>query len=162
MDSPATRGRPRSEDARVAVLQAVDDLLVEVGYTAMTMKGIAERAGVGRQTVYRWWATKAEILMEAVAIDARRELASETAAEFLRALDAFLSPSDAGASYLALLAAAQLDPAVADLLRGADPVRAVAAEALAADGAGYSDGDVARLVGPAVFAALSRLGRAPR
>jgi AcrR family transcriptional regulator len=42
----------RSEEARRAVLGAVDDLLVEVGYAAMTMKGIAERAGVGRQTVY--------------------------------------------------------------------------------------------------------------
>jgi AcrR family transcriptional regulator len=53
---PKSRGgRPRSEQAREAVLHAVDDLLLEVGYAALTMKGIAERAGVGRQTVYRWW-----------------------------------------------------------------------------------------------------------
>jgi AcrR family transcriptional regulator len=62
----------------------VDDLPVEVGYAAMTMKGIAERVGVGRQTVYRWWSTKAEILFEASVIDDARELAPdprETTAE---------------------------------------------------------------------------------
>src|SRR3954452_848903 len=71
----APLGRPRSESARIAVLHAVDDLLGEVGYAAMTMKGIAERAGVGRQTVYRWWSTKAEILLEGCLTDAREELA---------------------------------------------------------------------------------------
>src|SRR5580658_3505664 len=69
----AALGRPRSEVARRAVLHAVDDLLVDVGYAAMTMKGIAERAGVGRQTVYRWWSNKAEILLEACVADARSE-----------------------------------------------------------------------------------------
>ena len=50
MIEPKSRGgRPRSEQAREAVLHAVDDLLLEVGYAALTMKGIAERAGVGRQ-----------------------------------------------------------------------------------------------------------------
>ena len=58
-------GRPRSESARRAVLNAVDDMLVEHGYAALTLKGIAEQAGVGRQTIYRWWSTKAEILHEA-------------------------------------------------------------------------------------------------
>jgi len=72
--APPTPGRPRSEAARRAVLHAVDDMLVEVGYAAMTMKGIAERAGVGRQTVYRWWSTKAQILLEACVDDARSEL----------------------------------------------------------------------------------------
>src|SRR6187551_2581524 len=73
-------GRPRSERARRAVLHAVDDLLVDVGYAALTMKGIAERAGVGRQTVYRWWSTKAEILFEASVADAEEELAVPPAA----------------------------------------------------------------------------------
>jgi AcrR family transcriptional regulator len=72
--STATLGRPRSETARRAILEAVDDMLVEEGYAAMTMKDIAARAGVGKQTVYRWWSSKAEILFEATVEDAADEL----------------------------------------------------------------------------------------
>lgn len=120
-------GRPRSEAARRAVLHAVDDLLVEVGYAAMTIKGIAERAGVGRQTVYRWWSTKAEILLEASAIDATKELHTparpDPAADllaYLEALTVFLTTSAAGLSYRALVGEAQHDPVVRDLVRKAD------------------------------------------
>src|SRR5580658_4901747 len=45
----------RSEAAREAVLEAADDLLAEIGFAAVTMEGIAARAGVGKQTIYRWW-----------------------------------------------------------------------------------------------------------
>ncbi|MGQ4515231.1 TetR family transcriptional regulator [Streptomyces sp. DW26H14] len=123
----ASPGRPRSESARVAVLHAVDDMLVEQGYAAMTMKGIAERAGVGRQTVYRWWSTKAEILLEASASDAAHELAtkpralpSDDLAAFLGALSTFLTTSPAGLAYRALLGEAQHDTAVRALVRAAD------------------------------------------
>lgn len=120
-------GRPRSEAARRAVLHAVDDLLVEVGYAAMTMKGIAERAGVGRQTVYRWWSNKAEILVEACVHDARHELASapvpdpaEDLVGYLAALTRFLTRSPAGLAYRALVGEAQHDPYVRELVRQAD------------------------------------------
>ncbi|MEU3259182.1 TetR/AcrR family transcriptional regulator [Streptomyces albidoflavus] len=123
-------GRPRSEQAREAVLHAVDDLLLEVGYAAMTMKGIAVRAGVGRQTVYRWWSTKAEILFEACVEDAEEELAVAPArtrlaevTSYLDALMRFLAYSPAGAGYLALLAAAQHDPAVKRLIATKDVLR---------------------------------------
>lgn len=132
-------GRPRSEDARLAVLRAVDDMLVEEGYAAMTMKGIAERAKVGRQTVYRWWSSKAEILLEASATDAARELTVEPGASaaadvaaFLTALSKFLTSSDAGLAYRALLGEAQHDHKVAELLRGTD-VLGDAARAFIAD-----------------------------
>lgn len=120
-------GRPRSEQARVAVLHAVDDMLVEIGYAAMTMKGIAERAGVGRQTVYRWWSTKAEILFEACVSDAADELAPaprpktiDDVTTYLDSLINFLTTSPAGAAYRALIGEAQHDPAVADLLTSTD------------------------------------------
>ena len=122
-------GRPRSESARRAVLHAVDDMLVETGYSAMTMKGIAERAGVGRQTVYRWWSTKAEILLEASVADAATELATAPQAAplgqiitYLTALNRFLTTSPAGLAYRALLGEAQHDPAVAKLVHDADLV----------------------------------------
>ncbi|GAA4490133.1 TetR/AcrR family transcriptional regulator [Actinoallomurus oryzae] len=123
----ARTGRPRSERARRAVLHAVDDLLVEVGYAAMTMKGIAERAGVGRQTVYRWWSTKAEILLEACLTDAREELAvpphptpAGDLLAYLTVLTEFLTTSPPGLAYRALIGEAQHDPAVRELVHGAD------------------------------------------
>ncbi|MYS80467.1 TetR/AcrR family transcriptional regulator [Embleya scabrispora] len=134
----ATPGRPRSESARIAVLHAVDDMLVEQGYAAMTMKGIAERAGVGRQTVYRWWSTKAEILLEASVSDAADELATTPQARpadeltaFLEALTAFLATSPAGLAFRALLGEAQHDTSVRDLVRAADLVGTAAAAVLA-------------------------------
>lgn len=129
----ASVGRPRSDAARLAILHAVDDMLVDEGYAAMTMKGIAARAGVGKQTVYRWWSSKAEILLEAVQEDAKEELTVEPGpatghefAEFQHAVTRFLTRSPAGAAYRALVGEAQHDPKVADLIRSSDVLVAAA------------------------------------
>lgn len=58
--------RPRSERARTAILIATRDLVAEVGYEQMTIEGIASRAKVGKQTIYRWWRSKSAILAECV------------------------------------------------------------------------------------------------
>src|ERR1700755_1174489 len=60
----------RSEEARLGVLEAADDLLVEKGFAQLTIEGIAQRAGVAKQTIYRWWSSKTEILMDAFLTDA--------------------------------------------------------------------------------------------
>ncbi|MBH0779810.1 TetR/AcrR family transcriptional regulator [Nocardia bovistercoris] len=59
-------GRPRSDRAHRAILQATRDLLAESGYEALTIEAIAARAGVGRPTLYRWWSSKAAVVAEAV------------------------------------------------------------------------------------------------
>lgn len=59
-------GRPRNEEVRKAILRAALELCVRDGYQAVTMKGIAEEAGCGRQTVYRWWQSRAQVLLEAM------------------------------------------------------------------------------------------------
>ena len=59
-------GRPRSEAARAATVAAAVELLVERGYGALTMTAIANRAGVSRQTVYRWWSNPTAIVLEAI------------------------------------------------------------------------------------------------
>jgi AcrR family transcriptional regulator len=66
MDETLPRGRPRSETARRAVLDTALRLCQDGGYQALTVKGIAEGAGVGRQTVYRWWPTKQDVLIDAL------------------------------------------------------------------------------------------------
>ena len=60
----------RSEQARRAVLEAVDDLLAERGFAGVTIEGIAMAAGVAKQTIYRWWDSKTDILMDALLADA--------------------------------------------------------------------------------------------
>ena len=60
------RGRPRSEAARVAILTATRDLVAQHGYDGVTVAAIAERAGTGVQTIYRWWSDKAAIVAECV------------------------------------------------------------------------------------------------
>lgn len=60
------RGRPRSEVAHEAILDAAITLVREVGYDAVTIEGIAARAGVGKATVYRRWAGKETVVVEAI------------------------------------------------------------------------------------------------
>lgn len=57
----AQRGRPRSETAHKAVLAAAAELLLDHGLHAVSMDAVAERAGVSKATIYRWWPKK-EIL----------------------------------------------------------------------------------------------------
>lgn len=128
--APATAGRRqrdhhgnrhgRSEAARLAVLEAADDLLVEKGFAGVTMEGIAARAGVAKQTVYRWWRTKTEVLLDAFLQDMAEDLVppdhgdlARDLREYLRRLADVLSRSDAGAVCRALIAQAQHDPAFA-------------------------------------------------
>ena len=58
-------GRPRSEEAHQAILDATLELLVEVGFSALTVEGVAQRAGVGKATIYRRWASKLPLVVEA-------------------------------------------------------------------------------------------------
>ncbi|MCG8589773.1 MAG: TetR/AcrR family transcriptional regulator [Proteobacteria bacterium] len=62
--APST-GRPRSEEAHKAILDATLELLVEVGFSALTVEGVAARAGVGKATIYRRWPSKLPLVVEA-------------------------------------------------------------------------------------------------
>ena len=64
--SSRSPGRPRSESARQAVLAATTQLVEQDGYGGVTIEAIARRAGVSKQTVYRWWPNKATIILEAM------------------------------------------------------------------------------------------------
>ncbi|MFI7534301.1 TetR/AcrR family transcriptional regulator [Streptosporangium sp. NPDC049376] len=55
----------RSDASRRAILTAAFDLVGEVGYAKLSIEGIAARAGVGKQTIYRWWPSKGAVLFDA-------------------------------------------------------------------------------------------------
>ncbi|MGY1435362.1 TetR/AcrR family transcriptional regulator [Streptomyces reniochalinae] len=67
--SPTTAKTPdvsrRSERSRKAILRASMELVGDVGYPKLTIEAIAARAGVGKQTIYRWWPSKAAVLLDA-------------------------------------------------------------------------------------------------
>ena len=65
VDTPK-RGRPRSEKARHAILDAAAELLLLRGLGAVSMDAVAERAGVSKATIYRWWPSKERLALEAL------------------------------------------------------------------------------------------------
>jgi AcrR family transcriptional regulator len=60
------RGRPRSEAARRAILQAAADLLLDQGGGQVSMDAVADAAGVSKATIYRWWPSKERLALEAL------------------------------------------------------------------------------------------------
>lgn len=65
MSESRVSGRPRSESAREAILEAAFRLLVERGYAGFAIEPVAAAAGTGKSTIYRWWNSKAELAVEA-------------------------------------------------------------------------------------------------
>ncbi|PWI41305.1 TetR/AcrR family transcriptional regulator [Streptomyces sp. ICBB 8177] len=162
MSDAATRSQPRrphsgnrrDEAARLAVLHAADDLLAEHGFGALTVEAIARRAGVAKQTIYRWWPSKVEILLDTLIEDTAKALpvaADEPTAAgiraYLRGFVRFLTRDPAGKVLLALIAEAQHDPDTARSLheRYLAPRRARERAMLA----GATDaGEIAPALGP--------------
>lgn len=62
-----TGGRPRSAAADAAILEATRQGLVELGWSKLTLGAVATRAGVAKTTLYRRWAGKSELVVDAVA-----------------------------------------------------------------------------------------------
>jgi AcrR family transcriptional regulator len=60
------RGRPRRASARTAIVDATLELLAERGFQGATIEAIAAHAGVGRNTIYRRWPSKEELIADAL------------------------------------------------------------------------------------------------
>lgn len=164
-------GNKRDEAARLAVLHAADDLLVEHGFGALTVEAIARRAGVSKQTIYRWWPSKVEILLDTLIEDTGKRIPvpSDTPTAdgihgYLRGFARFLTRDPAGKVLLALIAEAQHDPATAASFhrRYLGPRRALERDLLAqAVAAGEvaprlgPDAAMDALLGPIVYRALT-------
>src|SRR3954452_17423589 len=114
----------RSEKARTAILRATRELLDRRGFQRLTIEGIAARAGVGKATIYRWWPSKAAVVMDAVLEAARGRIPfpdTGSAREDLRGQIASVielyTHTKTGRGIRALIAESQHDPSLADALR---------------------------------------------
>ena len=108
-------GRPRSEQAKAAILHAAIDELRAHGYATMTIAGIAARAGVGKQTIYRWWTSKADVVLDAMLELATTRIEVPDSGSLEEDLRAFLRATFRQRSQrpvlIGLMAEALLDPA---------------------------------------------------
>jgi len=116
-------GRPRSERARRAILQAANELLESEGFAAVTVEAIAERAGVSKATVYRWWPNRAAVVMDGFLSIVSSEVpfphtghAREDIRIHMRRLAEAFS-GKIGRTVAALIAEGQSDPELAEALR---------------------------------------------
>src|ERR1700734_1554909 len=65
VDKVSGAGRPRDPRIDAAILTATADLLVQIGYSNLTLAAVAERAGTTKTALYRRWSSKAELVHEA-------------------------------------------------------------------------------------------------
>ncbi|HTK06210.1 MAG TPA: TetR/AcrR family transcriptional regulator [Ktedonobacteraceae bacterium] len=65
-NTPKGAGRPRSQQAHQAIIQAALEILAEVGFESMSMEEVAAWAGVGKATIYRRWPSKVELVIDAL------------------------------------------------------------------------------------------------
>ncbi|MGI9007829.1 MAG: TetR/AcrR family transcriptional regulator [Streptosporangiaceae bacterium] len=63
----ARRGRPRSERADKAIINATIEIFAESGADGLCIEQVAAKAGVGKATIYRRWPGKEELLLDALA-----------------------------------------------------------------------------------------------
>jgi AcrR family transcriptional regulator len=89
-------GRRRNEAAREAILDAAFRLFSDPGTGVLTIDAIAAEAGVGRQTIYRWWPSKGAVLAEALVRHAWVVVPERDTGSFADDLTAFFTDSFAG------------------------------------------------------------------
>ena len=117
------RGRPRDEGARLAILRAAREMLERGGVAAVTMEGVAQRAGVGKPTVYRHWPNALAVAMAALLEDPPAEAESRAARGAMPALRrqlrqiATLFATPMGRSVTMMLASADQDTELSKAFR---------------------------------------------
>ncbi|MEU1709668.1 TetR/AcrR family transcriptional regulator [Streptomyces sp. NPDC005706] len=121
---PASRtGRPRSAAADAAILAATREALVELGWSGLTLSDVATRAGVAKTTLYRRWAGKHELVVDAVAelfdeleLPDRGSLAADIEGVVLQ-FAAILARPEARSGLMAVVAEATRDDALRERIR---------------------------------------------
>jgi AcrR family transcriptional regulator len=117
-------GRRRNEAARRAILDAALRLLADADGAPVTVETIARKAGVGKQTLYRWWPSKGAVLLDALTDRAGQDVPAPDTGSLRDDLRAVVAATFEGASapptapaLRTLAREAARDPHLADLMR---------------------------------------------
>lgn len=117
-------GARRSLESSEAILEAAEAVLVEAGHAGFSIEAVARRARAGKPTIYRWWPSKAALLLE-VYQRQKRDVdypdtgnIEEDLFRFVRSLFVHWRQTPSGGIFRSLLAEAQADPAAAEALAG--------------------------------------------
>jgi AcrR family transcriptional regulator len=117
------RGRPRDEEVRRKILTSAAYLLESRSFGEITVDAIAEQAGAGKATVYRWWPNKAAVLIDAFRVAVARDLPFPNSGSLRDDLRkqllqfAEIIRGKRGRIFSSFIAAAQTDPDVAEAFR---------------------------------------------
>ena len=116
--SAPVRGRPRSQSARRAVLDATRALVEKGGYAAATIEAIAARSGVAKTTIYRWWPNRPSLVVDLLTEMAGIDVPPPSGPDPLRAVRTEMRGIAAASDHLmgrlltSLLGEAQHDPEI--------------------------------------------------
>ncbi|MEV3856800.1 TetR/AcrR family transcriptional regulator [Streptomyces sp. NPDC050095] len=170
----AHTGRRRNEEARRAVLDAALRLLAQADGTPVGVDAIAREAGVGKQTLYRWWPSKGAVLLDALTDQAERQVPSAASGSLREELRAVVAATfeaahsePTGPALRTLVREAARDPHLAELMREFTGLRRAALREVLARGQARgelaADGDLDLMVDQiyGVFWYRFLLGHAP-
>jgi len=116
-------GRPRSEKARKAVIRSTLALLKRTGFHELSVEAVAAHAGVGKATVYRWWANKGDLVIDAFVSAVEKELRFPSAGPVLQSIHvqmrrwAVIFRSPLGQIVAAVIGAGQSEPEILEAFR---------------------------------------------
>lgn len=115
-------GAQRNPASQEAILQAAEEILAEGGPGAFSIEAVAKRAKAGKPTIYRWWPSKAALLLDVYHRQKNVVAAPDTGTieedvfTFLSSLLSYWRESSAGAVFRSVIAEAQTDAAAAEAL----------------------------------------------
>jgi len=116
-------GRPRSEKARTAVIRSTLALLKRTGFHELSVEAVAAHAAVSKATVYRWWANKGELVIDAFVSAVEKELRFPSAGPVLQSIHvqmrrwAVIFRSPLGQIVAAVIGAGQSEPDILEAFR---------------------------------------------
>jgi AcrR family transcriptional regulator len=114
-------GARRNPDSADAILEAAEAVLVEAGYSGFSIEAVARRARAGKPTIYRWWPSKAALLLDIYQRQKRVDNPDTGNLEddlvgFLKSLFSHWRETSSGSIFRSIVAEAQSDAAAATAL----------------------------------------------
>lgn len=115
-------GAKRNPDSAEAILEAAEAVLLESGYAGFSIEAVARRARAGKPTIYRWWPSKAALLLDVYRRQKRDVGQPDTGSleedlfQLARSLFTLWRDTPAGTIFRSIIAEAQSDAKAAEAL----------------------------------------------